>query len=74
MISNAQIIEWVTKIYYLELLRASEDMLSRWPHLQSLTPPTVSRRINVRQAAGCKTSCCEYNMIKNMLCRPHLVG
>jgi hypothetical protein len=32
------VIEWVTKIYYLELLRASVGTLSRWSrlHLQSL--------------------------------------
>jgi hypothetical protein len=31
---------WVTKNYYLELLRASEGTLSRWSrlHLQSLAP------------------------------------
>jgi hypothetical protein len=46
----------VTKIYYLELLRASEGMLSRWSrlHLQSLAPTPVSKRIDVRQAAGRK--------------------
>jgi hypothetical protein len=34
------IIGWVTKFYYLELLRASEGTLSRWSrlHLQSLAP------------------------------------
>jgi hypothetical protein len=33
-------IDWVTKIYYLEILRASECTLSRWSrlHLQSLAP------------------------------------
>jgi hypothetical protein len=32
-----EVIGWVTKIYYLELLRASEGTLSRWSrlHLQS---------------------------------------
>jgi hypothetical protein len=47
---------WVTKIYYLELLRASEGTLSRWSrlHLQSLAPTPVSRRVDVRQAAGRK--------------------
>jgi hypothetical protein len=46
----------VTKIYYLELLRASEGTLSRWSrlHLQSLAPTPVSRRVDVRQAAGRK--------------------
>jgi hypothetical protein len=34
------VIGWVTKIYYLELLRASEGTLSRWSrlHLQWLAP------------------------------------
>jgi hypothetical protein len=34
------VIRWVTKIYYLELLRALESTLSRWSrmHLQSLGP------------------------------------
>jgi hypothetical protein len=50
---------WVTKIYYLELLRASEGTLSRWSrlHLQSLAPTPVSRRVDVRQAAGRKNNC-----------------
>jgi hypothetical protein len=43
----------VTKIHYLELLRASEGTLSRWSrlHLQSLAPTPDSRRVEVRQAA-----------------------
>jgi hypothetical protein len=51
------VIGWVTKIYYLELLRASEGTLNRWSrlHLQSLAPTPVSSRIDVRQAAGRKT-------------------
>jgi hypothetical protein len=28
--SQWSVMEWVTKIYYLELLRASEGTLSRW--------------------------------------------
>jgi hypothetical protein len=28
--SHRSVIGWVTKIYYLELLRASEDTLSCW--------------------------------------------
>jgi hypothetical protein len=34
------VIGWVTKIYYLELLCASESTLSRWSrlHLKSLAP------------------------------------
>jgi hypothetical protein len=44
------------KIYYLELHRSSEGTLSRWSrlHLQSLAPAAVSRRVDVRQAAGGK--------------------
>jgi hypothetical protein len=59
--SQRSVIGWVTTIYYLELLRASEGTLSRWSrmHLQSLagvaTP--VSRRVDVRQAAGRKYNC-----------------
>jgi hypothetical protein len=53
---NGQSKDGVTKIYYLELLRASEGTLSRWSrlHLQSLAPIPVSRRVDVRQAAGQK--------------------
>jgi hypothetical protein len=53
------VIGWVTKIYYLELLHASEGTLSRWSrlHLQSLAPTPVSRRVDVRQAAGRKNNC-----------------
>jgi hypothetical protein len=38
------VIGWVTKIYYLELLRAAEGTLSRWSrlHLQSLASTPVS--------------------------------
>jgi hypothetical protein len=41
----------VTKIYYLELLRASEGTLSRWSrlHLQSLAPTPISKRVDVRR-------------------------
>jgi hypothetical protein len=54
--SQRLVIGWVTKIYYLELLRASEGTLSRWSrlHLQSFVPALVSRRVDVRQAAGRK--------------------
>jgi hypothetical protein len=53
------VIGWVTKIYYLELLRASEGTFSRWSrlYLQSLAPTPISRRVDVRQAAGRKNSC-----------------
>jgi hypothetical protein len=45
--------------YYLEFLRASEGTLSRWSqlHLQSLAPTQVSRRVDIRQAAGRKNNC-----------------
>jgi hypothetical protein len=41
---------WVTKIYYLEFIRASEGTLSRWSrlHLQSFEPTPFSRRVDVR--------------------------
>jgi hypothetical protein len=54
--SQRSVIGWVTKIYYLELLLASEGTLSRWSrlHLLSLAPTLVSRRVDVRQAADCK--------------------
>jgi hypothetical protein len=47
--SQRSVIGWVTKIYYLKLLRASEGTLSRWSrlHLQ-LAPTPVSRRVDVR--------------------------
>jgi hypothetical protein len=45
------VIGWVTKIYYLELLRVSEGTLSRWSrlHWQSLAPtnPHGARYIHV---------------------------
>jgi hypothetical protein len=43
--SQWPVLGWVTKIYYLELLRASEGTLSRWSrlHLQSVAPNPVSR-------------------------------
>jgi hypothetical protein len=43
----------------LELLRASEGTLSSWSqlHLQSLNPTSVSRRVDIRQAAGRKNNC-----------------
>jgi hypothetical protein len=39
------VIRWVTNIYYLELLRASEGTLSRWSrlYLQSLAPTKPHR-------------------------------
>jgi hypothetical protein len=57
--SQWSVMKWVTKIYYHELLRASEGTLNRWSrlHLQSLAPTLVSRRVDVRQAAGRKNDC-----------------
>jgi hypothetical protein len=71
------VIGWETKIYYLDVLRASEGSLSRWSrlHLQSLTPTRFSRKVEVRQAADRKIiakSLSQHD--ENMLYRPHLVG
>jgi hypothetical protein len=57
--SQRSVIGWVTQIYYLELLRASEGKLSCWSrlHLQSLASTLVSRRVDVRQVAGRKNRC-----------------
>jgi hypothetical protein len=57
--SQRSVIGQVTKIYYFELLRASEGTLSRWSrlHLQSLAPISVSRRVDGRQAASRKNNC-----------------
>jgi hypothetical protein len=53
------VIGWVTKIYYLELLRASEGTLSCWSrlHLLPLVPTPVSRRVDFRKAACRKNNC-----------------
>jgi hypothetical protein len=47
------------KIYYLELNRASEGTLSCWSrqHLLTLAATPVSRRADVRKAAGRKNNC-----------------
>jgi hypothetical protein len=57
--SQWSVIGWVTKIYYLKLLRATEGTLSRWSrlHLQSLVPTPVSRKVDVRQPVGRKNNC-----------------
>jgi hypothetical protein len=57
--SQRFVIGWVAKIYYLELLLASEGTLSHWSrlHLQSLAPTPVSRRVDVKHAAGRKNNC-----------------
>jgi hypothetical protein len=43
-------------MYYLELLRALEGTLSRWSrlHLQSSARAPISKKVDVRQAAGRK--------------------
>jgi hypothetical protein len=43
---RCSIIGWVTKIYYLEILRALEGTLSHWSrlHLQSLAPTALGPR------------------------------
>jgi hypothetical protein len=58
-LSQRRVIGWLTKIYYFELDRASEGTLSRRSrlHLQSFVPTPVSRRVDVRQAAGRTNSC-----------------
>jgi hypothetical protein len=50
--SSRSVIGWVIKIYYLEVLLASEGTLSCWSrlHLQSLASTPVSKRVDVRQA------------------------
>jgi hypothetical protein len=53
--SLTSVIGWVTKMYYLEILRASEYTLSCWSRSLASTP--VSRRVDVRQTAGRKTNC-----------------
>jgi hypothetical protein len=56
---RGQSLDGCPKFVYFELLRASEGTLSRWSrlHLQSLASTPVSRRVDVRQAAGCKNKC-----------------
>jgi hypothetical protein len=68
--SRSSAMGWVTKVYYLELLRASKGTLSRCSRLPlpSLAPAPVSRRVDVRQSAGRKNNYRIYhNMIKNTL-------
>jgi hypothetical protein len=57
--SQRSVIGWLTKIYFLDLLHASEGMLSRRSrlHLQSLAPALVSKRVDVRQVVGHKNNC-----------------
>jgi hypothetical protein len=55
--SQRSVIGWVTKIYYLQLLRASEGMLSRWSwlHLQSLAPAPISRKVDAGRLRYCRS-------------------
>jgi hypothetical protein len=77
-LSQILVIGWVTKIYYLEILCNSEGTLSRsLLCLQSLAPTPVSRRVDVRQAAGRKKFILLLNLYHNMMkniYRPNLVG
>jgi hypothetical protein len=75
--SDRLIIGWVTKIYYVKRLRVSECTLSCWPllNLQWLASTPVSRRVDVRQAAGRKINAKSLSQHdENMLYRPYLVG
>jgi hypothetical protein len=65
------------KMYFLELLRASEGTLSRWSclYLQSFVPTPVSGRLTSSRWPVVKTiaeSLAQRD--ENMLNRPHLVG
>jgi hypothetical protein len=68
--SQWPVIGWVTKIYYFELLRASEDTLSRCSrlHLQLLAPALVSKRVDIRQATGHKNNCVSMYIILTYKC------
>jgi hypothetical protein len=55
--SQWPVIGWVTKIYYLQILRASEGTLSRWSRLHLRCPPTPVSKSDIRQAAGRKNNC-----------------
>jgi hypothetical protein len=48
--SPKSVLGWVIKIYYLEILCASEGTLSRYSrlHLQSLAPTPFPRRVDVK--------------------------
>jgi hypothetical protein len=46
--SQWPVLGWVTKIYYLELFRASEGTLSRWSRLQFQGGLTSGRRPAVK--------------------------
>jgi hypothetical protein len=69
-------IGWETKIYYLELLRASEGTLSRWPrlHLQSLAPTPVSRKVDVGKRLVVKIIAESLSQHDENMYRSYLVG
>jgi hypothetical protein len=81
--SQWSVMGWVTKMYYLKLFLASEGTLNPWSrlHLQSSagadaaggvgTP--VSRRVDVRQAAGCKNNCRILSQNDEKMYQPHSV-
>jgi hypothetical protein len=58
-IAEAKQLESIETQSKLELVCASEGTLSRWSRLQlqSFIPTPVSRRVDVRQAAGQKNNC-----------------
>jgi hypothetical protein len=68
--------EW-PKFYHLELLLASECILSRWTrlHLQSLALTLYPRRIDVRQATSRKNKSPNvyYNLVKTCCISGHYV-
>jgi hypothetical protein len=73
--SKWSVIGWVTKLYCLQLLRASERTLSRWSrlHLQSLVPAPVQGGLTSGRRPVVKIiaeSLSQHD--KNMLYRPHL--
>jgi hypothetical protein len=57
IVRGGQSLDGWPKIYYLELLRASEGFCWSRLYLQSLASTPVSRRVDVRQAAGRKNKC-----------------
>jgi hypothetical protein len=73
--SQRSVIGWVTKVYYLELLRASVSTLSCWSQLplQSLAPASISRRVDVRPIVKIFAESLTHHD-ENMLYRTHLVG
>jgi hypothetical protein len=50
--SQRSVMGWVTKIYYLELLRASESKLSRWSRLHLQSYSTVKTHLPPSEGSG----------------------